>query len=147
MPKSFNALRWVFAVLVAPVAVPFCYGLSMWLYAGGNPYKAEPLLPGHLAAVWMLAFEVTLLIGLPTWWILTGKRHLSWRSCAVIGGALGLSVAVAFRYASSQLGFAPGFLELVGGTGGALCAGFFCAVAGQRRPYIADQSQTGSWWW
>ena len=86
MPKSFSALRCVFAVLVAPAAVPFCYGLSMWLYAGNNPYKAEPLLPGQLAAVWMLAFEVTLVVGLPTWWILTGKRHLSWRSCAVQEG-------------------------------------------------------------
>ena len=122
--------RTALAALISPWALPLSYACVLAAYVKRDPFEAAPLLPGHLAMVLMLAYVVTLFIGVPLWLALSARWAVSIVAAAMSGAAVGLLVATVFRRTEPQLFFPAGFLEWVGGIGGLLCALIFRLIAG-----------------
>ena len=132
--------RYIVAVAVAPWAVPLAYASVLAAYTGRDPFDAEPLLPGHLAAVLVVAYQVTVLVALPLWLVLARRWKISYQIAAVSGLALG--VLAAFVFARLREDYRLGFLLWTGGLGGLLAAVIFRAVIGlpAARPPVEQPS-------
>lgn len=122
--------RYVTAVAVAPWAIPLAYALVLAAYTGRDPFDAEPLLPGHLAAVLIVAYEVTLLVGLPLWLVLARRWRISYQTAALSGLVLGISTAIVFGMLRED--YLIGFLLTTGGLGGMMAAVIFRAIVGSQ---------------
>ncbi len=134
--------QYVAAVVVAPWAVPLVYGSVLAVYAGRDPFDAEPLLPGHLAAVLVVAYEVTLVVALPLWLLLARRWRISYQIAALSGLALGVSTALVF--ARLRTDYRLGFLLWTGGLGGVLAAVIFRAVVGTQKQATAAGQRSGN---
>ena len=129
--------RTVLAASISPWVLPLSYACVLAVYVGGDPLKAAPLLPGHLAMVLILAYLVTLFVALPLWVAIAARWVIPYKAAGVTGAAIGLAVAILYRRTEPQLGFPSGFLEWTGGAGGALSALIFRAIAGpQSNPRV-----------
>ena len=132
--------RYVTAVAVAPWAVPLAYASVLATYAGRDPFDAEPLLPGHLAAVLVVAYEVTVLVALPLWLLLARRWKMSYQVAALSGLALGVSTALVFT--RLQEDYRVGFLLWTGALGGVVAALIFRVVVGVQTARVAAEGSS-----
>jgi hypothetical protein len=128
--------RYVIAVATAPWAVPLAYALVLGVHVGRDPFEAEPLLPGHLAAVVMMAYWVTVLVALPLWLVLSRRWTISYQIAALSGLMLGVSTALVGG--KLQGGYPIWFLLSTSGIGGVLAAIIFRAIIGSQTHSTTD---------
>src|SRR5581483_180449 len=134
--------RYVTAVAVAPWAVPVTYASVLAAYAGRDPFDAEPLLPGQLAAVLVMAYEVTVLVALPLWLVIAQRWRVSYQTAGLSGLTLGISTALVLGRLREN--YPVGFLLWTGALGGVLAAIAFRAIVGpQTEPAKNERPREG----
>ena len=123
--------RHISAALISPLAVPLSFFCVLWVYIGGDPFEAAPLLPGALAVILIYAYIVMFIVALPLWRVLKTRYNIMFSTAGITGAGIGIAFAIIFRVWNPQLNFPIGFLELAGGIGGASCALIFRAIVGR----------------
>jgi hypothetical protein len=124
--------RHICAALLSPLVLPLSYVGVLWVYVGGDPFEAAPLLPGHLAVILIYVYMVMFIVALPLWLKLNARYSITFPAAGVAGAGIGIVVAITFRALNSQLNYPFGFLELTGGIGSAVCALIFRAIVGRQ---------------
>jgi hypothetical protein len=138
LPVMTNGLRITLATLLAPLMVPLCFRAVLPFYVQSPVETAAPMLPGMLGVILYAAYLVTIMCGLPLWWLVNRFVKPTISLAALVGVGVGLLAGAAAFYTTVRE-WPVSLLLLSGGLGGGTTAALFQLVVGTS----ASSSATG----
>lgn len=134
-----RGLRITLAILLAPAMVPLCFRMLLPFYVTGPFERAAPLLPGMLGVILYAAYLVTLLLGVPLWWLCNQFTTPTALLAALVGWAVGVCLGAA-AFFTTVPEWPITLLLWSGGLGGCTTAALFQLLAGRSTPEVRHSS-------